>query len=160
MDLKQIEKLMTAMKESGVKRVAFKKEDFEIEIEMESAGFDLGQYTTHLAPSFPKTPAPIEIKEKPSEESSAFPLPKEQQKAGVFVTSPMVGTFYAAPSPGDPPFIKVGDVVSEDTVVCIIEAMKVMNEVKAGIKGKIAEILVGSGDPVEFGTRIFRIEPT
>ena len=69
----------------------------------------------------------------------------------------MVGTFYAASSPEDPPFAKVGDVVDENTVICIVEAMKVMNEVKAGVSGKVAEICVDNAHPVEFGTKLFRI---
>ena len=81
----------------------------------------------------------------------------EAKPAGKFVTAPIVGTFYGAPSPDDPPFVKVGDRVDENTVVCIIEAMKVMNEVKAGISGTIAEICVDSGHPVEFATKMFRI---
>jgi acetyl-CoA carboxylase biotin carboxyl carrier protein len=70
----------------------------------------------------------------------------------------MVGTFYRSASPGDPTFVKIGDAVSENSVVCIIEAMKVMNEVKAQKSGKIVEILVENMQPVEFGTKLFRIE--
>ena len=69
----------------------------------------------------------------------------------------MVGTFYSSPSPDDPHFVKVGDKIEKHTVVCIIEAMKVMNEVKAGVGGTVAEILIESGHPVEFGTKLFRI---
>ena len=70
----------------------------------------------------------------------------------------MVGTFYSTPSPDQPPYVKIGDYVSEDTVVCITEAMKVMNEVKAGVSGTVVEVLVDSSDPVQFGTKLFRIE--
>ncbi len=168
MDLKQIEKLMEAMEKSRIKRLALKKEGFEIEIERECQGYQLDQH----APSGPlpayfqphsvyPTHPPIDAKHKvPHIEHPAPVEAKEKVQTGVFVTSPMVGTFYASPSPDDPPFVKVGDVVSEGTIVCIIEAMKVMNEVKAGINGKIAEVLLRSGDPVEFGTRMFRIDPT
>ena len=76
---------------------------------------------------------------------------------GTFVTSPMVGTFYASAGPDEPPFINVGDKITKDTVVCIVEAMKVMNEVKAGQEGVVAEMLVDSGHPVEFGTKLFKI---
>lgn len=74
-----------------------------------------------------------------------------------YITSPMVGTFYAASAPDEPPFIKPGDEVDRNSLVCIIEAMKVMNEVKAGLSGTIVEILVENGSPVEFGTKLFRI---
>ena len=69
----------------------------------------------------------------------------------------MVGTFYSSPSPDQPPFVKVGDRVEPGTVVCIIEAMKVMNEVKAGFSGTVAEVLGHSGQPVEFGFKLFRV---
>lgn len=77
---------------------------------------------------------------------------------GTFITSPMVGTFYTSPSPEDPVFVKVGDRVAADTVVCIVEAMKVMNEVKAGVSGVVKEILIDNAHPVEYGTKLFRIE--
>jgi acetyl-CoA carboxylase biotin carboxyl carrier protein len=70
----------------------------------------------------------------------------------------MVGTFYSAPSPDSPPFVKTGDTVSEDSVVCIIEAMKVMNEIKAEAKGKIVEVLVENGDNIEYGQPLFRLK--
>jgi acetyl-CoA carboxylase biotin carboxyl carrier protein len=69
----------------------------------------------------------------------------------------MVGTYYSSPGPDQPVFVKVGDKVTENTVVCIVEAMKVMNEVKAGMSGTVAEILVNNAQPVEFGTRLLRI---
>ena len=75
------------------------------------------------------------------------------------VTSPMVGTFYASPSPDSDPFVKVGDVVNDDTVVCIIEAMKVMNEIKAEIKGTVVEVCVKNAQPVEFGQVLFKVKP-
>lgn len=74
-----------------------------------------------------------------------------------YITSPMVGTFYSAPSPESDPFAKVGDTVKDDSVVCIIEAMKIMNEIQAEAKGKITEILVENGQPVEFGQKLFRL---
>lgn len=82
---------------------------------------------------------------------------EKEEVPGTYITSPMVGTFYASPSPDDPSFIKVGDKVEKNTVVCIIEAMKVMNEVKAGTSGTVLELLVESGHPVEFGTKLFKV---
>jgi len=75
------------------------------------------------------------------------------------ITSPMVGTFYRASSPGADPYVNIGDLVEPDTVVCIIEAMKVMNEIKAEVSGKIVEILVQDAEPVEFGQVLFLVEP-
>ena len=76
------------------------------------------------------------------------------------IDSPTVGTFYSAPSPDDPPFVKVGQAVSPDSVVCIVEAMKVFNQIQAETAGTIVEVLVEDGDAVEFGQPRFRIQPT
>lgn len=159
MELKQIKELMAAMGRTGTKRVLVKKEGFEIEIERGDSGtikvpetmFELSEE------SFNKTDDALR-----RATMSAAPLPGQSSSQkddvnAIFVTSPMVGTFYMTPSPEDPSFVKVGDKVDKNTVVCIIEAMKVMNEVKAGMRGKVAEILLKNGDPVEFGTKILRI---
>ena len=90
-------------------------------------------------------------------EAPAKPAKKESE-SGHLITSPMVGTFYRSPSPDDPAFVNVGDRVDENTVVCIVEAMKVMNEVKAGKSGVVKEVLIDNMQPVEFGTKLFRIE--
>jgi acetyl-CoA carboxylase biotin carboxyl carrier protein len=97
-----------------------------------------------------------EISSSLSQPASAM---QEKDTSSLYVISPMVGTCYASPSPEDPAFIKVGDRIEKDTVVCIVEAMKVMNEVKANVSGVVAEILVANGQPVEFGTKLFRITP-
>jgi acetyl-CoA carboxylase biotin carboxyl carrier protein len=76
------------------------------------------------------------------------------------ITSPMVGTFYRAPNPGADPYVSIGSEVAEDTVICIIEAMKVMNEIKAEVSGTIVEILVQDGEPVEYGQVLFLVEPS
>ena len=77
--------------------------------------------------------------------------------AGVFITSPTVGTFYAKPSPDDPPFVKIGDTVSAETIVCLIEAMKVFNQIPADKAGKIAKVLVSEGEAVEHGQPLFEL---
>jgi len=155
-DQKQIEKLMAAMEQSRIRRIVLKREGFEIEIERECAASYFAPPPAGYAPS-PATqheshPRPLSEPIVPREDET------KEKASGHYVTSPMVGTFYASPSPDDPSFVKVGDTVTEDSIVCIIEAMKVMNEVKAGIRGTVSEILVKSGEPVEFGTRIFRIQ--
>ena len=86
-----------------------------------------------------------------------MPSLDKEEVASVYVTSPMVGTFYSSSAPDTPPFIKEGDKIDKNTVVCIIEAMKVMNEIKAGVNGTVVELLVESGSPVEFGTKLFRV---
>lgn len=155
MDLKQIERLMAVMGRTGMKRIVLKQEGFEVELERECANISPPVFTTH------PTPTPLMM----GGASSLPPMAEERKASGAgsegasdrFVTSPMVGTFYMTPSPDDPPFVRVGEEIDENSVVCIIEAMKVMNEVKAGVRGKIVEILLKNGDPVEFGTKIFRI---
>lgn len=143
---------MAAMERSSIKRVALKQEGFEIELERESTS------DVMLHPPRSVIEVPREA-ERPHVPRTLKEARHEDAQKGEYVTSPMVGTFYASPSPDEPTFVKVGEVVEEDTVLCIIEAMKVMNEVKAGVKGRIAEVLVKNGDPVEFGSKMFRIEP-
>ncbi|MCB1111464.1 MAG: acetyl-CoA carboxylase biotin carboxyl carrier protein [Chlamydiales bacterium] len=84
-------------------------------------------------------------------------LDESKKEDGSFVTSPMVGTYYSSSSPDQPAFVKVGDNVNKDSVLCIVEAMKVMNEIKSGVDGTVAEVLVENSHPVEFGTPLFRI---
>jgi acetyl-CoA carboxylase biotin carboxyl carrier protein len=81
----------------------------------------------------------------------------EEEEETVTINAPMIGTFYRAPSPEAPPFISIGDRVEPDTVVCILEAMKTMNEVKAGLAGKVVDILVENAAPVEYGQALFKI---
>lgn len=156
MELKQIKELIAAMEKAGLKKLSVKEKDgFEVHLEKECYSHSSPhpipaprEYQHHILPAeMPKSPIAHSEREK-------VPEPKPE---GKYVTAPIVGTFYGSPSPDDPPFIKAGDRVEENTVVCIIEAMKVMNEVKAGLSGTIAEICVQSGHPVEFGTKMFRI---
>jgi len=93
-----------------------------------------------------------------SEKTSQETLEKESKNL-IEIKAPMVGTFYRAPSPGAKPYVEVGDVIEPGTVLCIIEAMKLMNEIKSEVKGKIVEILVENGEPVEFGQPLFLVEP-
>ena len=149
---------MAAMEKAGVKKVNVKeKTGYEVTIEMpdESAPVAHPQHP----PVFAHHPAP---KHHEFPQGHQPHPPVEEKKAaepveGKFVTSPMVGTFYTAPSPDHPAFVRVGDQVTESTVVCIVEAMKVMNEVKAGVSGTVAEVYLDNGNPVEFGTKLFRI---
>ena len=151
MDMKKIKELMAAMEKAGLKKMRIKEEKgFEIELERQS-----DHHPTHSMRHEPHhhhfSPPAVTTPHREDEKGEA------KAKEGTYVHSPMVGTYYSSPSPDDPSYVKVGDQVSEDTVICIIEAMKVMNEVKAGKKGKVAEIMVENADPVEFGTHLIRI---
>ena len=167
MELKQIKELMAAMEKAGMKKLTIKeKSGFEVHLERQdekehihvdttAALFSHPAFRAHEAHStahFPVSQTPPAIAAPSKEPAAAAPAVE-----GKFVTSPMVGTFYRTPSPEDPPFVKVGDKVDENTVICIIEAMKVMNEVKAGISGVVAEICLDNGTAVEFGSKLFRV---
>lgn len=113
-------------------------------------------------PSIPATAPKVEEVEKQVE---ATPAVKEEKKEEVevsenihMITSPMVGTFYVAPSPDSPPYVNKGDEVKEDTVVCIVEAMKLMNEIEAEVNGKIVDVLAENGQLVEYGQPLFAVE--
>ena len=144
MEIEEIKALMTHLEESKLKKLVFKRGDFELHLEKE--GFPV------LAP---RRAVAQESLPEPAVQSE--PPQTREAPAGTYVTSPMVGTHYSSPAPDQPSFVKVGDIVNENTVVCIIEAMKVMNEVKAGVSGTVAEILAADPQPVEFGTRLLRI---
>lgn len=169
MELKQIKELMAAMGRTDTKRLTLKKEEFELTIEREvqvthrysDQNYELSDENFKHTQVWNRTDQALSRgSEMPatrlSPSISSAELTKEDTNSR-YVTSPMVGTFYNAPSPEDVPFIKVGDKVDKNSVVCIIEAMKVMNEIKANITGIVAEILVETGQPVEFGTKLFRI---
>jgi acetyl-CoA carboxylase biotin carboxyl carrier protein len=142
MDREEIEALAKLLNEHQLTKLHLKEKNVELLLERGYAP----------APMVP----PVSFVSSPPAPTEPAPSPK-QEAIGAFVTSPMVGTLYLAPSPDQPPFVKVGERVSKETVVCIVEAMKVMNEVKAGIEGTVAEVLVQSGHPIEFGSKLFRI---
>ena len=105
-------------------------------------------------------PAPVAAAATAIAEVPVTTAPQEQpHEEGAVIVSPMVGTFYASPDPNSPEFVKVDDEVSDDTTVCIIEAMKIFNEIKAQCNGSIIKVLVSSGDPVEFGQPLFLVKP-
>lgn len=167
MEIKQIKELMAVMQRTGTKRLVIKREGIELELEREEKSSRVIEPSVDL---MDENPMKQEIAmhranlmlSRGGEMSSGLhstPAAKgaEVEAQGIFVTSPMVGTFYSCPSPEDPPFVKVGDRIEKDTVVGIVEAMKVMNEIKAGVAGIVAEVLVTNGQPVEFGTKLYRI---
>lgn len=163
MDLKQIKELMAAMERAGIKKLSIKQKGGD-ELHLERHEEHAPAAQAPVPAFYPPVYAPLSAREMEKHSSSPVKMPVEEsssttkeEKGGKFVTAPLVGTFYASPSPEDPHFVKVGDRVSENTVLCIIEAMKVMNEVKAGTSGTVAEILIENAHPVEFGTKLFRI---
>ncbi len=147
MDIKEIKALIDLMKKNGLTAFEMEKDGFRIALAKES-GFQPA--VTYAAP------APLQAAPVAPTATSAAPAPVAS--SGKEIPSPMVGTFYTAPSPESPPFVTVGQEVTPDTVVCIIEAMKVMNEIKAEVAGTITEIAAENGQPVQFGQALFRLK--
>lgn len=153
MDIEQIKELIAILEGSKLHKLTLKDAN-GCEIHLEKS---TGAPIYHSLPSHgPVLPLPEIQQAHPA--THMVQTAKHQEVMGHYITSPMVGTFYTMPAPGDPPFVKVGDTVSEDSVVCIIEAMKVMNEIKAGVKGRVVEICIDNAHAVEFGTKLFRVE--
>ena len=151
MELDQIKAIISMMKENDLSEFSMEQDGLKIRIKRGPEGIQQ-TVTSAPAPLTAAAPAP------PATGSAAAPTaPAEPATDIEYIVSPMVGTFYRSPSPDSPPYVDVGQQVGEDSVVCIIEAMKVMNEVKAGKSGTVAEILLRNGDPVEFGTKLIRI---
>ncbi len=159
LDAKDLREILLTLNETDISEINLKEGDFELNI----------RRGTHYAPSVamssevvqaaaplplgtPATPPPS----SPSITPSTSP---PQDSKYVDITSPIVGTFYSAPAPDEPPFIQVGDRVQTAQTVCIIEAMKIMNEIEAEVTGEVVEILVQNGQPVEFGQALMRVKP-
>lgn len=138
--------MINLMNENNLTELEMEKEGFKIRLKK---GLEGGVEKVLL-----KTPLPTPAPQLPTEQ----PVAPVTHKT-VEIKSPMVGTFYKAPSPDVPPFANAGDHIEVGQVVCIIEAMKLMNEIKSDTKGKIVAVLVENGDPVEFGQTLFLVEP-
>ena len=157
LDLDQIQKLIKMLEESQLKKLSLKQGDFELTLDKEGELPPASMMAPmHMLPAHHHHHSLRGSVDEPSSEVS-HKGSGGQKAEGKHVTSPMVGTFYASSAPDQPAFVKVGDRVDAGTVVCIIEAMKVMNEVKAGISGVVAEILVDNAQPIEFGTKLIRV---
>ena len=158
MDLKQIKQIIELMKRSELTEFAVEEEGFKLKIRRGSNGLPIVSSArgsnTPFAPADTAPPRPVS---SASAGSTAVNVPREE--AGiVYIKSPMVGTFYRAASPESKPFAEIGAKVVENTIVCIIEAMKIMNEIQAEAKGIVLEVLVENGQPVEYGQRLFKIK--
>ena len=153
MDLKLIKQVIDLMKRSELSEFEFEEDGFKLRL---SRGGNGGAPVVQAAPIAAPAPAPA-APAAPAGEAPAAAAPAEE--AGIsIVKSPMVGTFYRSPSPESPAFADVGAKVTAETVVCIIEAMKVMNEIQSEIAGTITEVLVENGDAVEYGQPLFKVK--
>jgi acetyl-CoA carboxylase biotin carboxyl carrier protein len=164
MDLKQIKNLLNLIAESGVNEVYIEEGDFKIKVKKQSDTIQ------HVSPSV--LPAAVPTVEIPPARNTSAPTPtqatqtpsstsagQEPKTSGTVVKSPIVGTFYASPSPDAKPFVNVGDTISVGDALCIIEAMKIMNEIESDVSGTITKILVKNGQPVEFDQPLFEVDP-
>lgn len=153
LDIEQIEKLVEIMKDSDLSSMEIEEETFRIRLAREKEIVTVHGGAAH-APAAPAAAPPARESSSTGDSTGAEP----EEKGIVYVKSPMVGTFYRSPSPESPPFVEEGGKVKADTVVCIIEAMKVMNEIQSEVSGKIVEILVENGEPVEYGQALMKVK--
>ena len=168
MEIKHIKELMAVMQRTGTKRLVIKREGVELELERQDQSYKMIEPALDLLDENPMRSEMAQHRAnmmlaKGSDVQSMVTSPGTQKSEtadtnSLYITSPMVGTFYSTPSPEEPSYVKVGDTIGKDSLVGIIEAMKVMNEIRAGISGVVAEILVENGHPVEFGTKLYRIK--
>jgi len=158
MDIRKIKKLIELLEESGIAEIEIKEGEEAVRISRMPVGASPmhAPQVTHLGavPASSTVMAPAAAAEGAALESTA-PKPKPNEHV---ITAPMVGTFYASPSPGAKPFVEIGDEIKVGQVLCIIEAMKMMNQIEADKSGRIASIMARNGDPVEFGQPLFVVE--
>lgn len=144
MSISKIRELLELMNTNDLVELDLEEGDFKVRLKKPTAG--LPPVQVHAAPATVTSTAPAAPVAAPTEDKDL-----------VAINSPIVGTFYQSPSPDSDPFVKEGDRVKKDTVVCIVEAMKIMNEIKADISGTIVQILLENGEPVEYGQPLFMV---
>ena len=154
MDLNKIKQVVDLMKKSDLSEFEIQDQEFKLRIKRDLPGRALAAAPAPVAAAaIPMAAAPAPVAAAPA--AAAAPVADPSIK---LVTSPMVGTYYATPSPENPAFVTVGSPIKADSVVCIIEAMKVMNEIQSEIAGTVVECLVANGTSVEFGQPLFRVK--
>jgi acetyl-CoA carboxylase biotin carboxyl carrier protein len=155
LDLKQIKQIIELMKRSELSEFAVEEEGFKLKIRREINSLPVVSSTRVQAPSAEPAHSPPPPPVGASPGAPAAPV----EEAGItYIKSPMVGTFYRSSSPESKAFVEDGTKVIENSVVCIIEAMKIMNEIQAETKGTVLEALVENGQPVEYGQRLFKVK--
>ncbi len=153
MDIRKVKKLIELLEESGIAEIEIKEGEEAVRI----SRMPTGPVVTHMAPAIAPTPVAAPAAAPVAALPVAAEVPARRANEHV-VAAPMVGTFYAAASPGSKPFVEIGTEVKEGQVLCIIEAMKMMNQIESDKAGKITAIMATNGDPVEFGQPLFVIE--
>lgn len=165
MNYKEITELLKLISDSHLSEFRIKDGDFELSIKTDKfhqkspEGQQYVQVPISGGAAGPATPsAPVEAV-SPADNTGAPAAKEEVEKEYLEIKSPMVGTFYRAPSPDKPPFVKIGEVIDKGDVVCIVEAMKLFNEIESEISGKIVKVLVDDAAPVEYDQTLFLVEP-
>lgn len=151
-DINQIRELVRVAEESGVGEIVVEEEGVRIAVRMPGQGAPAAAAPAPAAPVAQAAPAPVAP--APAAEPAS-----DRPASWVPVVAPMVGTYYEAPAPGEPPFVKVGDEVAANETLCIVEAMKLMNEITAEEMGTVREVCLSDATPVEYGTVLFYVEP-
>ncbi len=154
MDIRKIKKLIELLEESGIAEIEIKEGEEAVRISRMPTGTAAPMH--HHVASVPMA-APVEMPKAAAAAAAEAPAAKARPNEHV-ITAPMVGTFYASPSPGAKSFIEIGDEVKVGQVLCIIEAMKMMNQIEADRAGRVTSIMARNGDPVEFGQPLFVVE--
>ena len=154
-DYDEITKLVSFLEERNLSQFELEVEGFKIKI-ARGAARPAQAEAAAAVPAAPVTPAPTSAT---AAASLDFARPQEQGHNLHYVTSPMVGTFYRAPDPASEPYVEIGEQVKKSQTLCIIEAMKLMNEIESDVDGEIMEIFAENGKPVEYGQRLFSIRP-
>jgi len=159
MDIKQIQELVRLVNKSNIGELSIEKNDFKITIKQKKEPAQhYGAPLVHAGPQVHHAPLPAPVAPSPGGETKpAEAVPKTENL--LTIKSPMIGTFYRQAGPGKPLFVSVGDEVVTGQVVCIIEAMKLFNEIESEVSGKIVKILVEDASPVEFDQPLFLVEP-
>ncbi|MDJ0688342.1 MAG: acetyl-CoA carboxylase biotin carboxyl carrier protein [Xenococcaceae cyanobacterium MO_188.B32] len=157
-DFRQLCELLSAIAQTDITELSLKNEEFELMVRkgatiVPSEPIIKSTETTEIAT--PTAITPVVLPQTPSQP----PPPPTRDKKWVEITSPMVGTFYRASAPDEPAFVEINDRISKNQTVCIIEAMKLMNEIEAEVSGQVMEIAVENGEPVEYGQTLMWIDP-
>lgn len=158
MDVKEIKKLIDLMVKNDLRELEIRDGDSRVSLKRGPGEMAPTVTLGQVQPvSLPAVPGAAQAGGRQNQTEQAEPLADEENLKSI--VSPMVGTFYQAANPENEPFVQVGDAVRTDTVVCIVEAMKVMNEIKAGLAGTIEKVLISNGEAVEFGQSMFQVRP-
>lgn len=160
MDFKQIQELIKIVNKSNIGELSIEEKDFKITIKQKEDNVQT-VYAAPAAPVYAQAPqqAPVQQSAAPSAPAASAPAAAPANDKFITIKSPMIGTFYRRSSPDKPAFIEVGDDVSSGKVVCIIEAMKLFNEIESEVSGKVVKILVDDASPVEYDQPLFLVEP-